>query len=309
LQETIKLTVKTTVAECAVDVKQVRKDVDDGGGSTPTTKSSITSGVNAMTFPQFLGCLEMLFEQILGCLSLSSNVYTFLSTNGIELPDLEAGGGEGGGRGGKAASTALTTASELAHRSISELLRIRKDAHSLLNLGEVKQLWDACLAFTLELEAHAQGVRAWGLRSTLLGQAKGFVERNHENHMSNLVATLDSEKWTQCNVTGARQGYLDNLCSGKAVLSKTVAKGTGGGTEGDGTVNEANIEGIKFKVVWSCLLLVEMLMSNLAAAAHFQSLASDVVGKVCELLRLFNSRTTQLVLGAGAIHSAAKLKR
>jgi len=49
-------------------------------------------------------------------------------------------------------------------------------------------------------------------------------------------------------------------------------------------------------------------MMNIDCAAHFQSLATNVVSKVSELLRLFNSRSTQLVLGAGAIHSAARLK-
>lgn len=49
-------------------------------------------------------------------------------------------------------------------------------------------------------------------------------------------------------------------------------------------------------------------MSNVACAAHFQTLATNVVGKVSELFRLFNARATQLVLGAGAIHSAARLK-
>lgn len=49
-------------------------------------------------------------------------------------------------------------------------------------------------------------------------------------------------------------------------------------------------------------------MNNIACAVQFQSLATNIVGKVAELLRLFNSRSTQLVLGAGAIHSAARLK-
>jgi vacuolar protein sorting-associated protein 54 len=70
----------------------------------------------------------------------------------------------------------------------------------------------------------------------------------------------------------------------------------------------AEVEGVNYKVVWSCLLLVEMIMTNLSAAAHFNSLAANAVGKVAELLRLFNTRSTHLVLGAGAIHSAARLK-
>ena len=73
-------------------------------------------------------------------------------------------------------------------------------------------------------------------------------------------------------------------------------------------MTDAEVEGIRYKVVWSCLLLLEMVMDDVACAAHFQTLATNVVGKVAELLRLFNTRSTHLVLGAGAIHSAARLK-
>jgi vacuolar protein sorting-associated protein 54 len=73
-------------------------------------------------------------------------------------------------------------------------------------------------------------------------------------------------------------------------------------------MSDAEVEGVRYKVVWSCLLLVEMVMTDMACAAHFKALAINMVAKVAELLRLFNSRSTQLVLGAGAIHSAARLK-
>ena len=43
----------------------------------------------------------------------------------------------------------------------------------------------------------------------------------------------------------------------------------------------AEVEGKKYRVVWSCLLVIEMIMSDLACAAHFQTLATNVVGKVC----------------------------
>jgi len=73
-------------------------------------------------------------------------------------------------------------------------------------------------------------------------------------------------------------------------------------------MTDAEVEGVRYKVVWSCLLLVEMVLTDIACATHFKALATNLVGKVAELLRLFNSRSTQLVLGAGAIHSAARLK-
>jgi vacuolar protein sorting-associated protein 54 len=73
-------------------------------------------------------------------------------------------------------------------------------------------------------------------------------------------------------------------------------------------MSDAEVEGVRYKVVWSCLLLVEMVMTDMACASQFKALATNMVAKVAELLRLFNSRSTQLVLGAGAIHSAARLK-
>lgn len=73
-------------------------------------------------------------------------------------------------------------------------------------------------------------------------------------------------------------------------------------------VADAEVEGVRYKVVWSCLLLIEMVMTDLACATHFKALATNMVGKVAELLRLFNSRSTKLVLGAGAMHSTARLK-
>lgn len=120
-----------------------------------------------------------------------------------------------------------------------------------------------------------------------------------------------------------RQSSLTHLTTGRAALASrksfnSVANCTLGSTEalspvrstsnGRRELTEADVEGSKYKLVWSCLVLIEMIMTDVACAAHFQTLASNIVGKVTELLRLFNSRTTQLVLGAGALQSSAKLK-
>jgi vacuolar protein sorting-associated protein 54 len=64
----------------------------------------------------------------------------------------------------------------------------------------MRRLWDSCIAFTLQLE-RISGQKAYVLRSTLLAQAKAFVERKHESNMSSLAAALDSERWTQCDVS------------------------------------------------------------------------------------------------------------
>lgn len=102
---------------------------------------------------------------------------------------------------------------------------------------------------------------------------------------------------------------MTRLCTGRAIVPTAIKRTQDEGSELNNQKKPtAEVEGVQYKVVWSCLLLVEMIMTNLSAAGHFQSLATNAVTKVAELLRLFNARTTNLVLGAGAIHSAARLK-
>ena len=346
LCDVIKTTVKTTVQECIADAVVLMKQQQQ------LAVGSIAINVTNMSFDQFMDCLDMLFEQILGEIKGALSVSRFLRQEGIILRDSATSDDSSSSATAKViadvggssvleeeasisavsasvgSSTALNLASELAHKSVAELLRIKKDAHSLIGLEQMQRLWDACLSFTVELEK-LSGTKAYGLRSTLLAQTKAFVERKHENNMTALVSALDSEKWTQCDVSAERQASLTRLCAGRAVLStaslssrRLCSKETADSTESKSnhdssstlgaskheTSPEAEVEGTNYKVVWSCLLLVEMVLSDVSCAAHFQTLATNMISKVVELLRLFNTRTSQLVLGAGAIHSSAKLK-
>ena len=325
LQDVSRMTVRTIVGEFAADVAP--------NGAV----QSVAMSTSSMTLPTFLDCLEMLFEQLLGLLTSASSVDEFFVSEGLSLqddnkessadatPDLQRSESGQSSTTESAASelaapsatplkSAVIASAELMSKSISELLRIRKDAHALITLDEMKTIWDSCMGFVSELERLSGSGHTSALRSTLLAQAKSFVERKHEGNMSALAAALDSERWVQCEVSVERQEAMTRLCSGRTILSPMQLAALNGGKAGGGDAGvvkksqEIEAEGTRYKVVWSCLLLVEMILNNIATASHFSSLSSSLVGKISDLLRLFNSRTTQLVLGAGAIHSHAKLK-
>jgi len=318
LCETIRVTIRTTVSECASDAAKDSTllptaaativsipEKDNANFGKNEAKSSIIEGVTSMSFTQFMECLDLIYENVLSLLKSASGVNKFCLEEGISFKDEEIIDSKGESNTTSTPS-ALFSGADLSHRSISEILRLRKEAHSLITFEEMRRLWDSCLAFTLQIDK-ISGQKVYVLRSTLLAQAKAFVERKHEASMSSLAAALDSERWTQCDVSSERQNTLDRLCSGRAVLSSARDISA---TEKDQVVSSpfASVEGKHYRIVWSSLLLIEMVMGNVACAAHFQNLATNVVAKVCELLRLFNSRATQLVLGAGAIHSSARLK-
>jgi vacuolar protein sorting-associated protein 54 len=220
LSETIRVTVITTVNECAVDaakgdvltsttsatmVSMPVKGTKEHTSFEDTTKSSTIEGVTSMTFDQFMECLNMIFENILSLLKSAAGVSKFCLEEGISFKDEDYTNDEYNedlsGRGSMSNTpSALAKGADLSHRSISELLRLRKDTHSLIAFDEMRRLWDSCLTFTVQVE-RISGQKAYVLRSTLLAQAKAFVERKHEANMSNLAAALDAERWIQCDVS------------------------------------------------------------------------------------------------------------
>lgn len=351
LHDVIRMTVRTTVGEFAADSSSEQNSSKQG--------TSVSVSVGSMPLERFIDCLDMLFEQLLALLKSASGVDEFCQSEGVTLKDTTEDSGDQKSNGGTKSGddtngnakgqaevthssqtvvgAILASAAELSSKSIAELLRLRKEVHSMVSMDEIRQIWDTCMKFIEDVEK-LSGHKCTALRSMLFVQAKAFVERKHESNMSALAAALDSERWTQCEVSKfvfvhffnddfsnlssssgclfqvsfERQAALNRLCTGRAGVS-TARRLMRSSSADEGASNvakmpDAEVEGIRYKVVWSCLLLVEMIMTNIEAAAHFQNLASNVVGKVAELLRLFNSRSTQLVLGAGAIHSAARLK-
>ena len=174
LNQTIRMTVRTTIAEF----------VESSGGGT--------LGVTGMAYQDFFSCLELLMEELHTILQMTREVDAFAAAEAL-FPKEE----------GRWTMTAMVSGADLAAKSISELLRLRKEAHSLISLEEMRRLWDTCLNFTLRVEDDYgnNNFKAVGLRSTLVGQAKSFLDRTHESHMSSLVAALDSERWTPCEVS------------------------------------------------------------------------------------------------------------
>ncbi len=178
LQQMIRMTVRTTIAEFMES------------SSSNNNNNRATGGVTGMTYPAFYNCLQLLIEEIQSILSMAHRVDEFCETEHIFGETEEP----------RWTKEAVVLGSELATKMIAEILRLRREAHSVIALAEMKQLWDTCISFTTRMEGYSNETRAVSLRSTLVGQAKAFLDRTHESNMSALVAALDSERWSQCEV-------------------------------------------------------------------------------------------------------------
>jgi hypothetical protein len=145
------------------------------------------------------------------------------------------------------------------------------------------------------------------------------------------VRLLDTEQWKQaevCERCGGRTypschgfvcivsllqvpsevQFIVDAISGSSLNGKSSVTSSSNGSSTAGswisTSKELAVHGQHFKVVGSCLMLVKMLGDYVALARGAPVVAVDAANRSIELLRSFNSRTTQLILKAGAMKVA-----
>ncbi|KAL4108954.1 hypothetical protein PRIC1_000662 [Phytophthora ramorum] len=194
---------------------------------------------------------------------------------------------------------------EFSQRSVSNLFAVRKEVQAVYTMPQLRKLYDTTMDFVVSIEK-LTGKTDYTLRGALFSQLKLFLEKYHQTQVSKLVSTLDHELWKNSEISETRHKSLEDLSSGRGVaLLLSDDREIAGETAPPRKM--VAICGKSFRVVWSVLLMLEIVMNYMSCAANFPVLATDVLQRSIEIFRLFNSRTTQLVLGAGAMQ-VARLK-
>ncbi|XP_039266880.2 vacuolar protein sorting-associated protein 54-like [Styela clava] len=143
------------------------------------------------------------------------------------------------------------------------------------------------------------------LRGVLQSQASRFVTRFHEERRNKLSLILDNETWKQSEVPAQLAKSLQNLSVAASKNEIKVDKlPDDGSAESTKPTALLTIDGDEYAVVGTVLMLLKMVTEYLKCADDLPASTQDLMTRVCELLTLFNSRTCQLVLGAGALQLA-----
>ncbi len=176
------------------------------------------------------------------------------------------------------------------------------------SLAEFSYVRRAADDFLERAERLGGGRRCLALRATVAARCKDLFAARHAAFAAKLGGVLEAETWTAATpVPPEFQRVLDDVAS--------LAEGNEGDENGDASSRASgDVAGLDALVfpntgervvpVGASLALLKMLRDHVAAAAGFPSLAPTAVHKTAELLRVFNSRTSQLVLGAGAMRTA-----
>ncbi|XP_051773039.1 vacuolar protein sorting-associated protein 54 isoform X3 [Ctenopharyngodon idella] len=192
----------------------------------------------------------------------------------------------------------LYTASDVSHDRCVKVLMTRAKDGSLerLSSAEFVCLSQAVESFVKDTEEEC-GRRSMSLRGALQSQANRFVQRFHEERKTKLSLLLDNERWKQAEVPAEFQDLVDSIADGR--ISLPDRKHTG--SEDRKPSEFLCVDGQKYAVVGTVLLLIRMFLEYCQCVNDIPSITTDILTRLTDLLKHFNSRSCQLVLGAGAL--------
>ncbi|XP_075059999.1 vacuolar protein sorting-associated protein 54 isoform X2 [Mixophyes fleayi] len=215
-----------------------------------------------------------------------------IMTEDIKLTDLELG---------KIANNIqelLYNASDICHdRCVKFLLARAKDGFlEKLNSSEFLSLSRSVEVFVQNTEKIC-GRRSMSLRGALQSQANKFVNRFHDERKTKLSLLLDNERWKQADVPAEFQELVDSITDGKIILPEKKF----GCAEERKPSDFLTVDGQKYAVVGTVLILIRIILEYCSCVDDIPSITTDMLTRLSELLKYFNSRSCQLVLGAGAL--------
>ncbi|XP_057699841.1 vacuolar protein sorting-associated protein 54 isoform X2 [Corythoichthys intestinalis] len=192
----------------------------------------------------------------------------------------------------------LHTASDISHDRCVKLLTARAKDGSLerISSAEFVSLSVAVEDFAKETEAVC-GRRSVSLRGALQSQADRFVHRFHEERKTKLSLLLDNERWKQAEVPAEFQELVDSMADGTIALTVRKVAGPDDRKPSDFLL----VKGHKYAVVGTVLLLIRIFLEYCQCVNDIPAIATDMLTRLADLLKHFNSRSCQLVLGAGAL--------
>jgi vacuolar protein sorting-associated protein 54 len=221
-------------------------------------------------------------------------------------------------------SSLLGEGVDMVQGQLTKVLKVRSQQNSELPLNEFLRYFALNRLFADECEA-ISGRSGVGLKTLLDTQIKEFVSRFGELQKSNVIQVLDADKWDARDFGDHETEILHRVLAGgtddqsvwlsstkiwEGSESKTVVNGTAtNGTSPaaaakDSKVRLATLDEQKYILPESASAMLTSVEQFEHLAAGMPSMSSEVAGTLLDTLKLFNSRASQLILGAGATRSA-----
>ncbi|KAH8731893.1 Vps54-like protein-domain-containing protein [Phaeosphaeriaceae sp. PMI808] len=223
-------------------------------------------------------------------------------------------------------SSLLGQAVDAAHAQITKLLKVRSESTANLPLERFLRYFNLCRLFADECEA-VSGRSGAALKSIVNNHITDFVSKFGDFEKQELAKAMDSDRWEPRDFDAEDNEVLARILKAMDsdppswwdsgdVLRKIKESSTNGtSTTANGTSEDkpkekakttapAIVDEEKYTISTSSAVVLRGIERFEILLSAIPSMTSEVSAALCEYIKLFNSRLCQLILGAGAMHSA-----
>lgn len=218
-------------------------------------------------------------------------------------------------------SNLLGSAIDVAQDQIVRILRVRAAQSTQLPLARFLRYFTLNLHFANECEA-ISGRSGTTLKTVVNGQIKDFVSQHGDMEKQKLAVIMEPDQWDAKDFTDDNTALLNEILeastkdpAGWAEMSRLWVPCSDYDSDnepenkkpngtGKAKARSAVIESESFPIPNSAIMCMEGISRFLHLMIGIPSVTADVATSLISYLQLFNSRCTQLILGAGALKSA-----
>ncbi|KAH0562558.1 hypothetical protein GP486_002755 [Trichoglossum hirsutum] len=223
-------------------------------------------------------------------------------------------------------SSLLGQAVDIAQTQIIKILKVRSEQTSQLPLTRFLRYFTINRLFADECEA-VSGRGGTALKNFVNGQIKDFALHMGEQEIQRLMRSMETDQWNAKDFGVEEERLLSRILQGGTTdtdawnksgrvwedldgvdgSSENTNEGriTGTNTAGvRGSVRTATIDEQKFILPESAMAVLRGVEKLESFVAIIPSMNQEVGSSLLDYLKLFNSRSCQLILGAGATRSA-----
>ena len=218
-------------------------------------------------------------------------------------------------------SSLLGEAVDAAQGQITRIVKVRSEQTSHLPLSDFLRFFNLNRLFADECEA-ISGRSSLALKTVVDKQIRDFVSQFVDAERNNLLQVMDADKWDAKDFGEADilllKSVLDSSTTDAAAWrSETANESETNGAAPNGSaptpgakdrVRSAVIDEQKFILPMSAIVMLRSTEHFSHLTAGIPSMSQEIASGLLDTLKVFNSRSSQLILGAGATRSSAGLK-
>ncbi|CAG8049396.1 unnamed protein product [Penicillium salamii] len=219
-------------------------------------------------------------------------------------------------------SSLLGQAVDIAQAQITKVLKVRSEQTTQLSKEEFLNYFTLNRLFADECEA-ISGRGGTALKTIVGNQIRDFITRFGDGQRHQIVKVMDADRWDAQDFGDAETTILSRIldASTKDIdawldaskiwnhVEKNELGETGDTDEAaNGTdkskVRSAIVDEQKYILPDSAVAMMRSIEEFEFLMSNFPTMIQDIAPHLLDILKLFNSRSSQLILGAGATRSA-----